>query len=122
MARLTKEAILTALERKTKDVPIPELGGDVFLLEFDGNVRMEMEGKFAEAQKSRDLTSFLAWLVQQSVVDDNRQPMFTSTEVATLAKRSPSGLERICRHIRSLNGMNVSDIKEAEKNSESAPS
>jgi len=121
MSLLTKEAILNSTDRATKIVEVPAWGGSVTLQEMTGRQRDRFESIVLNEKVRRTIPDLKAWLVAQSIVDEQGNLMFTESEVGKLAEKSALALFDIVKHIRELNGLEASAVETAEKNSESAP-
>ena len=119
--QLTKEAILNCVDRDTRVVEVPEWGGSVTIKEMSGRQRDRFENLVLNEKARKSLPDLKAWLVAQSVINPDGSLMFNEAEVGQLATKSAKALFTVVQEIRDLNGLNGTAVKEAEKNSESAP-
>lgn len=120
MALLSRDAILNAKDRATKDVDVPEWGGSVRVRTMSGTERDNWEGTIAAmTDKSGKLTKFdnlRAKLVALTVVDGEGNRLFKDDDIKALGKKSAAALDRVFAAAQSLNGMSNADIEELTKN------
>lgn len=109
----------------TETVPVPEWGGSVLVRSMTGADRDAFEATLVvekDGKRSADLTSMRAKLVAMTVVDENGLRLFSAEDVPALNVRSATALERVFQVAQRLSGIGAEAVKEAEKNSEAAPS
>ena len=121
---LTKEKFFEkgkALAQKRERLPIPELGGDVFVRVMTGNERDAMEDRFSG--KGRTMVGARAYIAASTVCDASGLPLFDMNgDLAALGKMPGSVMTSIFEVSSRLNRFTDEDIEDLEKNSESAPS
>lgn len=127
---LGKQQINAAVDRKWEDVPVPEWNGDVRLMELSAADRGYIEAGSVVANgqnpqlKVESLKVYREKLVGMALVDENFQRLYTNKEIAAgeLGGKSGAVIERLAAKVQELSGMGRFAIKEAEGNSEAAPS
>jgi hypothetical protein len=134
MPLLTREAILAANDLKFEDVPVPEWGGDVRVLELTAAQRDKLEAlstdikvENGKAEASVDLNkmledSFRARLAAWSVVDENNKRIFTDADMAALGAKSSSALQRVYNVAMRLSAFTPEDVEELVGKSAAAQS
>lgn len=118
MALLRKSDILGASDLPTREVAVPEWGGEVLVRGLTGQQRDAFEMKMASAQKAGNAhdVDFRASLVVRCIVDESGERLFTDKEVAQLGRKSGSALDRVFDVVRELSGMSKAASKEAAEN------
>lgn len=130
MALVTKQQIADAVDRKWEDVPVPEWGGDVRLMELSAADRGYIEAGSVVANgqnpqlRVESLKVYREKLVGLSMVDENLQRVYSNKEIAAgaLANKSGAIIEKLAAKVQELSGMGRFAVKEAEGNSDAAPS
>lgn len=130
MALLTREQINSAVDRKWEDVPVPEWGDDaqVRLMELSAADRGYIEAGSVVAQgqnpqlKVESLKVYRQKLVAFGMVDENFERLYSNKEIGELDKKSGAVIERLAAKVQELSGMGRFAVKEAEGNSDAAPS
>lgn len=126
MALLTKDQILAADRRKTKDVPVREWGGDVRLQEMSGDERDAWEGETFlrndDGTARFNAKQVRSRLLIRCMVDADGRRLFIDDEVAKLGSLSASTLQRLYNEAMELNKVSADDIEELEGNSGAGPS
>lgn len=126
----TKAQVAAVVDRKWEDVPVPEWGGEVRLMELSSADRGYIEAGSVVAQgqgpqfRVDSLKTYREKLVGMSMVDENFERIFSNKDIAAgeLGKRSGAVIERLAAKVQELSGMGKHAVKEAEGNSEAAPS
>ena len=114
---LNKEAILSADDRKTAIVEVPEWGGSVTIKEMSGRQRNKFEQLVLDEKQRNAVPDLKAWLVAQSVINEDGSPMFSELEVLKLAEKSGKVLTDLMREIQTLNGLGgTASVEVAEGN------
>lgn len=114
---LGRDAFLAGLERpevKTKDVPIPELGGKVRVREWTGQVRNRIEAAHVAIQsggKPKVLDDATAFLLSVCVLDANDRPMLTLMRAAAMLEKSPRIAFRLRDEIMELSATSDEDVE-----------
>lgn len=128
MALLGKQQINAAVDRKWEDVPVPEWGGDVRVMELSAADRGYIEAGSVVANgqspqlKVESLKVYREKLVSFGLVDENFERLYSNKEIADLGKKSGQVIERLADKVQKLSGMGRYGAKEAEGNSDAAPS
>lgn len=130
MALVTKKQISDAVDRKWKDVPVPEWGGDVRLMALTAADRGYIEAGSVVANgqtpqlKVESLKVYREKLVGMAMVDENFERLYSNKEIAAgeLGKKDGAIIERLAATVQELSGMGRFAQKEAEGNSDAAPS
>lgn len=126
MGLLSKEQIWAAGDLVTKDVPVPEWGGEVRLRSLTGAERDQYEADSIKTGKGgrreHNLSNLRARLIALCAIDDNGNPLFTRGDVMRLGQKSALALERLFDEATKLNGMSDEDVEELAGNSESGQS
>lgn len=113
---LNRQAIIDAQDLPIAIVDVPEWGGQVRVRALTGAERL---GLYTEAQKSGtfDLRVFQPLLVAMTAVDDAGQRLFADDEVAIIAGKSASAVQRVFDASAKHNALHAGAIDELEKNS-----
>jgi hypothetical protein len=128
MALLGRSQIDAAVDRKWEDVPVPEWGGDVRLIELSaadrgyldaGSVVAKGEGVTARVDA---IKSYRDKLVAFALVDENFQRLYSNKDIAKLGEKSGAVIERLATRVREMSGMDKEAVRAAEGNSEAAQS
>lgn len=128
MALLGKDQINAATDRKWEDVPVPEWGGDVRLMELSAADRGYIEAGSVVAQgqtpqlRVESLKTYREKLVMFGLVDEHFNRLYSNKEIAELGKKSGAVIERLAAKVQELSGMGRYAVKEAEGNSAADPS
>jgi hypothetical protein len=128
MALLTRAQINESVDRKWEDVPVPEWGGDVRLMELSSADRGYIEAGSVVAQgqnpqlRVESLKTYREKLVAFAMVDENFNRVYTNKEMTELGVKSGAVIERLAAKVQELSGMGRFAQKEAEGNSDAAPS
>lgn len=120
MTILTKDDILTADDKKAKEVEVKEWGGAVRMIPMSGVERDEFEAmiqKRTVAGGKVDGRGIRVALIALSLVDENGVRIFqTKEDEALLNKKASPVLEELFKAAQKVNGLGDDDIKELEKN------
>ncbi|MDQ0829543.1 hypothetical protein QF032_001387 [Streptomyces achromogenes] len=130
MALLTRAQINDAVDRKWEDVPVPEWGegAQVRLMELSAADRGYIEAGSVVAQgqnpqlKVESLKVYRQKLVAFALVDEKFERLYSNKEISELDKKSGAVIERLAAKVQELSGMGRFAVKEAEGNSDAAPS
>lgn len=123
MSHLTKDQILSADDRDTQEVDVPEWGGTVLVQEptswdlsqlrnEEFRVQVGTDGK---PRTTIDTTGHDARLAAICIVDEEGKRLFSDKEVKKLGRKSQKALDRVLKAIRDFDGV---DLEEIEGNSE----
>ena len=115
MGLLTKQAILSANDRKTVDVEVAEWGGTVRVATMSASERDKWEAEtYGDGKPKTD--DFRARFVALCLVGEDGQRLFTDKEVGELGKKSAAALQRVFTAAQKLNALSVEDAENIEKN------
>ncbi len=120
MVLLSKDQILAADDRPTKDVSVPEWGGIVRVRTMSASERDQWEGDTYSDGKV-NTTNFRARFVALCVVDESGNAMFSARDVEALGAKSAAALQRVFNAAQKLNAISQKDIADLEKKSAAAP-
>lgn len=109
-------------------IDVPEIGGRVNVMEWNGAERDAWEFAFSKWRtdvngSDDDYSYYNAVLVAHVVCDADRRRLFTTTEdIRRLHEETKaSALTRISRYAAKINGLGQMEIEEAAKNSGGGP-
>lgn len=112
MSLLTRDAILTANDLPTEDVPVPEWGGEVRVRTMTGAERDAYETRVAGGgEGKRNLANIRAGLVALTLVDDQGETLFKKDDVERLGMKSAKALDRVADVAMRLAGLSDEDAK-----------
>lgn len=125
MSLLSRDSILSANDRTTKDVEVPEWGGTVRVQSLSGRERDKFESsmiKMRGNKREENLENLRARLCVLCMVDESGQRMFNDKEdVIKLGNKSAKALQRVFDAAQEINGMTESDVEEMTEGFEEAP-
>ena len=113
MALLTRDSVLKAQDVATKDVAVPEWGGDIRVRSMTVAERAEFVRRSGSSEE-RDAIG--AWLVATLSVDAGGAQLFKPEDVAALVQRNFRALDRVMATIFELNALDAKKVEEAAKN------
>ncbi len=127
MSLLTREAILAADDRKTKDVKVPEWGGTVRVRALSGAERDAYEASLvrikSNGERQLTLANARARLVFLATCDEAGDRLFTKEQdVNELGKKSAAALQRVWEAASELSGLTDEDVEKAAETFVDAPS
>lgn len=112
---LSREAILTARDRKYDTVAVPEWGGDVKLASMTAAERLDYEALAARVDKGEKI-DLLVHMLATCAVDDEGRKLFRPDDVAALQDKHPAILFRLFRSAAALNALTPETVAALEKN------
>ena len=115
MAMLSKKDILSAKDRTTIVMDIPEWGGEITL----GSLSSQDRDRYEEALTGSNVDKYdniVAKFVAKSIMDENGERIFTEKDITELGKKSGKVMLRIFMEARKLNDLTEDDVKESAKN------
>lgn len=125
MALLSRDAILDAKDLKTKDIPVPEWGGDVRIRMLTGKERDEFEASLVEMKKDgsakRNIENVRARLATLCIVNEQGELMFNRADIRMLGNKSSAALGRVFDAINELNAFSDEDIEELAEGFDETP-
>ncbi len=121
MDLLSKEAILGAQDKATRDVEVPEWGGIVRVRTMSATERDRWESETYGTGKVNSI-NFRARFAALCLIDDKGARMFSDADIEKLGEKSAGALQRVFNAAQELNALSAKDIGDLEKNSEAGPS
>jgi hypothetical protein len=121
MNLLTKEAILSADDRKFEDVSVPEWGGTVRVATISA-IEQDRWSEAAGKDGGISKETFRIQYVALCCVDESGNQLFAPKHVEALGKKSSRAIQRVFDAAAKLNGISGEAAEELEKNSEAGQS
>lgn len=122
MSLLTKDQILNADDLPTKEIEVPQWGGNVLIRTMTAFERDRFEKKmFGDGDKKNRPDNIRATLASLAIVDESGDRMFTDKDIVALGKKSAAALDRVFAEIQKLNAVSDKDVEEMAGNSEETP-
>ena len=121
---LNREAILSAEDRPTDEIQIPEWG-DTWVRIARWSLAVQWRISRASADDQEERGRLLALVVALSLVDARGQRLFSDEDVPALAEKNFRALERIATAAMKWNGASaaeVDDLGKASANGQTADS
>lgn len=118
---LSKDAILAADDILTETVHVPEWKGSVIVCGLTGASKDAYDKSIIEVKgnkRTMNLDHLRAKLLVRTLVNKDRQPLFTESDIIKLGTKSASVLDRLCAVAQRLSGMRAEDAEELKKTSE----
>lgn len=116
---LSREDILSVNDIEVQELPVPEWGGMIYVKTLTGEERDKIEAAVIEinprsgqpsAARMDKLRSLVAFY---GICDETGKRLFTEgKDIALLAKKSASALDRVVAKIESLSKMSPADINQ----------
>lgn len=126
MALLGRDAILNAKDLATKDIPVPEWGGEVRIRSLTAEERDKFEGSLVEMRKDgtpkRNAENVRARLAALCIVNENGERLFVDADIRALGRKSAVALQRVFNACQEFNGFTENDIEELAQGFASDPS
>lgn len=119
MTTITRDEILSAVDRKTETVPVPEWkeGAELTVATWSARQRDEFD-KFIFANRKKPQMDTRAAIVALSVVDpETLEPIFTVKDIDALTKKSHAPMDRLFQYAARLNPFTQGAQDEVAKNS-----
>ncbi len=116
---LTREEILQVQDLPVEDVHVPEWGGWVRVRGLTAEERDRLEASILEGQGKHTrvkMENVRAKLVAMTVVDEEGNRLFTDEDVAALAKKSATAMQRVFDVAMRLSGLTEEAMEELAKN------
>lgn len=125
MSVLSRDAILGASDRPTRNVEVPEWGGTVMVRGLTGAERDAYEASMVQASPGgkvrTNLRNIRARLVALTCVDEDGARLFTDGDVEALGDKSAVAMERVFDVARKLSGLTEDDVEELAEGFGDAP-
>lgn len=123
---LTKDEILGMDDIHMEEVVVPEWNGrTVLVCGLTAAAKNAYEASLVEikgtSRKVR-LENATAKLLVRTIVNRQRQPLFSETDIERLGTKSAAALERLAKVAQRLSAMNQEDVEALVKNSDAAQS
>lgn len=124
MALLTRDEILSADDRKTEEVEVPEWGGSVLVRTLSGKERDAYESGTITVKSGKQVENFenlRARLVALCLVDEKGVRLFSAKDVTSLGNKSAAALQRVYNKCQELNAVTDKDVEELTENFDESP-
>ena len=115
MSILSKDAILSKEDVKTKQIHIPEWEGDVIISTMSGYARDRFEASVIGKNGGANTINIRAKLVASTLVDEQGKLIFSEDDILKLGKKSSTALDRIFEEAQKLNNIGEQEIDELAK-------
>ena len=112
---LTKKEILSANDRHTIVMEVPEWGGEITLGSMSSQDRDRYE-EILTSPKSDKYDNIVAQFVAKSIMDENGDRVFEESDIIALGQKSGKVMLRVFMEARKLNDLTEEDVKEVAKN------
>lgn len=119
MTLLTKDQILNADDRATKEVEVPEWGGSVLIAAMSAASRDAFEASMLDNKGKGDakkLQNFRARFIAACIVDESGNRLFSDKDIVSLGRKSSAPISMLFDECRELNGMTDEAVAEIEGN------
>ena len=117
MALLTRKAILAASDLPSREVAVPEWGGEVMVRGMTAYDRDVYELTLRDQRESGvPIGNIRAHFAAACIVDEKGEPMFSVEDVEALGRKSAAALDRVFSAVVELNALQPGDIEELAKN------
>lgn len=124
---LDKAALMEGVAARTletKDVPCPELGGDVRVSEMVGHVRNRFEMAMVKIEQGSDdgagLDMVTAHMLAGCILGDDGRPMLTVNDAKRILKQAPRVAFRLRDAIIKLSALDDEDAEQMAQGFETA--
>lgn len=117
MTLLTKDQILGADDRATKEIDVPEWGGSVLVAAMTAAERDAFEAGMLDSKGKSDakrLQNFRARFVAACIVDESGNRLFSDKDIVALGRKASKPISHLFDECRKLNGMTDEDVAEIE--------
>jgi hypothetical protein len=122
MTLLTREQILGAQDIVFEHVDVPEWGGEVILHTLTGSEREELDNFIAENGLSSGndkatigKNSYMAKVLQLSIVDEAGAQLFSIDDLVELGKRNSKVMIRLFKLARKISALSIAEMERYEK-------
>lgn len=112
MKRLSREDILTSKDLETKEVEVKEWGGSVLVQALSGKKRSDIMNACMNDKGKMDLNKLYPALMVAGCVE----PEFKKADAEALNEKNSGAIEKVCKVISALSGINQEDVEDAKKN------
>lgn len=123
---LSKEDILGMDDIPTEEVTVPEWKNRKVIISgltaAGRNAYQDSLWVTSGTDRKMNLQNSTAKLLVRAIVDKNRQPIFTETDILRLGTKSAAVLERLAKIASRLSGMDEEEAANTAKKSEAAQS
>ena len=118
---LTKDAILTAADLKTKEIDVPEWGGKVRVSQISAADRLALQMMVLDEKgKPRtpiEITRMMTvGLLTFAIVDDQGNRLFTQDDIEALGKKCSAAIDKVFEVADDLNGISAEMAGKIRKN------
>ena len=121
MSSLSRDAFLRPAAVEIVEVPVPEMGGSVYVRGMTARDRSRFETQFqlssGKSSKKR-MQEIRERLVVACVCDANGELLLTEADIEAVGKQPAPVIERIVEAAQAVCGMSNRDVEDIAKNSE----
>jgi len=112
---LTKEQILSADDRASIKLEVPEWGGEVYVRVMSGTERESFEREWTSTEEKL-LPQYKVKLLRRCLCDDKGDALFSNEDLTALGEKNALVLDRLFTECMKLNGFAKDAVEEAAKN------
>jgi len=112
MARLSRDAILNAKDITQEEVEVKEWGGTVLVKALSGKKRSDIMESCMNDKGKMDLNKLYPALMVTGCLE----PEFKRADAEALNEKNSGAIEKVCKVISRLSGINQDDVEGAKKN------
>ena len=107
-----------ACKLPTRTVNVPEWGGDVIVRSLTSPERDEFDLLVTEASEQKRYSKLMVKVIIMATIDDDGNQAFTDDDTDALLAQDRDLIERVFNEVRRVSRLLISDVDEAEKNSD----
>ena len=112
MKRLSREDILNSKDLEKKEVEVSEWQGSVLVQALSGKKRSDIMNSCMNDKGKMDLNKLYPALMVAGCVE----PEFKKADAEALNAKNSGAIEKVCKVISALSGINQDDVENAKKN------
>ena len=112
MKRLSREDILNSKDLEQKEVEITEWKGSVLVQALSGKKRSDIMNSCMNDKGKMDLNKLYPALMVAGCLE----PEFKKADAEALNEKNSGAIEKVCKVISALSGINQDDVEDAKKN------
>jgi hypothetical protein len=124
MSSLSREAFLRPAKVNVVEVPVPELGGSVFVKGMTAKDRSRFETQFqlsSGKSNTRKMKEIRERLVIACLCDEEGVLLLQDSDVDAVGSQPAAVIERIVEAAQKVCGMSNDDVEDLAKNSDETP-
>ena len=114
-AYFSREQILAAMQRATKDVDFPALGAKIRIREITAQQRIDLSRLSDRGDENYDNDLYRAWMIRYSVIDPGTlETVFTDDDIPMLKDLHEADVIALCQEIASLSEVGPQALKSVD--------